>query len=66
MGNEKLRLSDGLFMVAVLLMLGLAAKGHRVYSRMIRGIAQLHEEFPEADLSLCGFPENWEDVLKGV
>ena len=56
--------SDRVF--PVLLMLGLAAKGHRVYSRMIRGIAQLHEEFPEADLSLCGFPENWEDVLKGV
>ena len=56
--------SDRVF--PVLLMLGLAANGHRVYSRMIRGIAQLHEEFPEADLSLCGFPENWEAVLKGV
>ena len=56
--------SDRVF--PVLLMLGLATKGHRVYSRMIRGIAQLAEEFPKADLSLCGFPKNWEDVLKGI
>jgi len=54
--------SDRVF--PVLLMLKLAAGGHRVYSSMIRGIAQLQEDFPQADLSLCGFPENWEDILR--
>jgi len=56
--------SDRVF--PVLLMLGLAAGGHRVYSRMIRGISQLQSEFPEADLALCGFPGDWEDVLKNL
>jgi len=46
------------------LMLRFVAGNHRVYSRMIRGIAQLAEDYPEADLSLCGFPENWEALLK--
>ena len=48
-----------------LLALRAVAGGTRVYSRMIRGIAQLAEDFPDADLSLCGFPADWEDVLRG-
>ena len=45
-------------------MLRAVAGGHRVYGDMIRGIAQLSDEFPKADLALCGFPEDWQDVLK--
>ena len=47
-------------------MLKFAAGNHRVYGDMIRGIAQLAKDFPEADLTLCGFPDNWEDVLKNA
>ena len=54
--------SDRVF--PVLLMLKFAAGNHRVYGDMIRGIAQLAKDFPQADLSLCGFPENWEHVLR--
>ena len=56
--------SDRVF--SVLLMLKFAAGNHRVYGDMIRGIAQLAKDFPEADLTLCGFPDNWEDVLKNA
>lgn len=35
-----------------------------IYGRMIDGIERLALEYPEADLSLCGFPENWADVLR--
>lgn len=54
--------SDRVF--PVLLMLRVAAGGHRVYGDMIRGIAQLAKDYPDADLALCGFPENWEELLK--
>ena len=54
--------SDRVF--PVLLMLRVAAGGHRVYGDMIRGIAQLEEDYPHADLALCGFPENWQALLK--
>lgn len=60
----KLYESDRVF--PVLLMLHVSAGGHRVYSDMIRGIAQLAQEYPQADLRLCGFPDNWEDVLRSV
>ena len=52
------------YVFPVLLMLRLCAGGQRVYHQMIRGIAQLTETYPEADLTLCGFPENWETLLK--
>lgn len=48
------------------LMLKAVAGRHRVYGSMIRGIAQLEQEFPQADLALCGFPENWEELLKNA
>ena len=50
----------------IVLMLKVPAGGHRVYSDMIRGIAALEREFPKADLSLCGFPEDWEDILRNL
>ena len=52
------------FVFPIILMLRCAAGNHRVYSRMIRGIALLAQEFPQADLALCGFPENWETLLR--
>ena len=54
------------YVFPILLMLKVCAGGHRVYSDMIRGIKLLTQEFPKADLSLCGFPEDWEDVLKNL
>lgn len=54
------------FVFPTILMLRCAAGNHRVYGRMIRGIAQLQEDYPEADLALCGFPENWEELLRGA
>jgi len=52
------------YVFPILLMLRIPAGGHRVYSDMIRGIRLLTQEFPKADLSLCGFPKNWEAVLR--
>lgn len=54
--------SDRVF--PVLLMLRAAAGSNRVYGDMIRGIARLSQDYPDADLALCGFPDNWEDLLK--
>lgn len=54
------------YVFPILLMLKVCAGGHRVYSDMIRGIKLLTQEFPKADLSLCGFPEDWENVLKNL
>jgi len=60
----KYRQYDSDFVFPTLLMLKTVAGGHRVYSDMIRGIAQLAKEYPHANLSLCGFPEDWEAVLR--
>ena len=54
------------YVFPVILALRAVAGGHRVYGDMIRGIAQLSESFPRADLALCGFPANWEAVLKNA
>lgn len=54
------------YVFPILLMLKVCAGGHRVYSDMIRGIKTLSQEFPKAELGLCGFPEDWEDVLKNL
>ena len=55
---------DSDFVFPILLMLKVPAGGHRVYSDMIRGIAQLEKEYPKAELRLCGFPNDWESVLR--
>lgn len=49
-----------------LLMLSYAAGDQPVYRRMIRDIAELANDYPEADLSLCGFPQDWETVLQNA
>ena len=55
---------DSGYVFPVVLMLRLCAGGQRVYDQMIRAIAQLAQTYPEADLALCGFPEEWETLLK--
>ena len=57
---------DSDYVFPILLMLKVPAGGHRVYSDMIRGIAALEKEFPKAELKLCGFPEDWEDILRNL
>lgn len=57
---------DSDYVFPILLMLKVPAGGHRVYNDMIRGVASLEREFPNADLRLCGFPENWEDILRNL
>ena len=61
---EKYRQYESEYVFPTILMLKFAAGNHRVYSTMIHGVARLCEEYPEADISLCGFPENWEALLK--
>ena len=41
---------------------GVAGK-QRIWSEMIDSIERLCAEFPGADLSLCGFPQEWKNVL---
>ena len=55
---------DSAYVFPVILALKAVAGGHRVYSDMIRGLVQLAQDYPQADLSLCGFPEDWEQLLK--
>ena len=45
-------------------MLHYVAGGKRVYNQMVRDLIALHEDFPEADLALCGFPDNWQELLR--
>ena len=35
----------------------------RVFRHLVSGLRDLKRDFPEADLSLCGFPQNWRDLL---
>ena len=53
--------SDRLF--PLLLALAHALGRERVFTRLVTGIALLEEDYPEADLACCGFPENWRSVL---
>lgn len=54
---------DSQYVFPVLLTLRLSCGKERVFSQMVSGIRQLAQEYPEADLALCGFPENWEELL---
>lgn len=53
--------SDRVF--PTLLALRVVAGKERVWREMITQIRTLCREFPEADLSLCGFPEDWAKIL---
>ncbi|MGN0775396.1 MAG: Abi family protein [Candidatus Ventricola sp.] len=57
---------DSDYVFPVILSLKTVAGGHRVYGDMIRGIAQLEQTYPQANLALCGFPPDWEDVLRNA
>lgn len=61
--QEKIYESDRVF--PTLLALRAVAGQEKVYADMVAGVARLCEEYPQADLSLCGFPENWRAVLEG-
>ena len=54
--------SDRLF--PTLLALRCVCRGQRVYGEMLSSIDRLASEFPEADLSLCGFPPDWKTLLQ--
>ena len=56
--------SDKLF--PLVLALSDVAGDERVYREMIERIDRLAQDFPHADLSLCGFPQNWKQVLHGA
>ncbi len=60
-GEQKAYESDRVF--PTLLALRAVAGRERVWREMIADIQALHEEFPEADLALCGFPPDWENLL---
>ena len=49
----------------LLLVLRPVAGREIVWRRLVRGIGELAQDFPEADLALCGFPEEWEALLFG-
>ena len=47
------------FVFPTLLALRAVAGKERIWREMLQSISLLAGEFPEADLSLCGFPDNW-------
>lgn len=55
--------SDRIF--PLLLALRSVAGHERVYRQMARGLEQLTEDFPAAELALCGFPSDWRELLQG-
>lgn len=59
--EQKAYESDRVF--PTLLALRAVAGGQQVYKQMIEDIERLCAQFPQADLALCGFPENWSEVL---
>lgn len=61
--QEKVYESDRVF--PTILALRAVAGQEKLYAQMIENITRLCEEYPQADLSLCGFPENWCEVLEG-
>lgn len=52
------------FVFPTLLALRAVAGKERIWREMLQSISLLAGEFPEADLSLCGFPDNWAAILE--
>ena len=48
----------------LLLVFAHALGRERVFARLLTGLSLLEADYPEADLSLCGFPEDWRAVLE--
>lgn len=59
--DQRIYESDRVF--PTLLALRAVCGRERIWREMLAEIKALHGEFPEADLALCGFPEDWEQVL---
>jgi len=60
-GEEKVYESDRVF--PTLLALRRVCMRQRLWQEMLDSIRRLCAEFPQADLSLCGFPADWDDIL---
>lgn len=60
--EQKVYESDRVF--PTLLALRAVAGRERVWREMVAEIEALCQEFPEADVGLCGFPENWKETLQ--
>lgn len=54
------------FVFPTLLMIRAATGDNVVYRHMIRDIRDLLDDYPQADLALCGFPQNWAELLSNA
>ena len=61
-GATEIDMVDRLF--PLLLVFAHALGRERVFARLLTGLSLLEADYPEADLSLCGFPEDWRAVLE--
>ena len=61
--DDDQKIYESAFVFPTLLALRAVAGKERVWREMLCEIRTLCSEFPEADLSLCGFPNNWEAIL---
>lgn len=59
--HQKLYESDRVF--PLMLALRNVAGRETVYQNMVDGLSRLIERYPQADVSLCGFPEEWKRLL---
>ena len=59
--HQKLYESDRVF--PLMLALRSVAGHEAVYQNMVDGLSQLIERYPQADIALCGFPEEWKRLL---
>ena len=55
---------DGVF--PTLLALRLATGSHPVFAQMADRIAALLTQYPQAEPARCGFPQDWESMLRGA
>ena len=61
---NRLRLYESNRLFPLLLTFAYTLGRERVFTRLVTGIALLEEDYPEADLACCGFPENWREILE--
>ena len=61
---NRLRLYESNRLFPLLLTFAHTLGRERVFTRLVTGIALLEEDYPEADLACCGFPENWREILE--
>ena len=61
---NRLRLYESNRLFPLLLTFAHTLGRERVFTRLVTGVALLEEDYPEADLACCGFPENWREILE--